>query len=247
VRPPTQTPYTVLSAPQQVAAAVKRDILEGLLKPGDRLPPEDQLVSLFGVSRPTVRAGLQELCAAQILTVQRGRNGGYRVGDFSLSILEKNVSELISLSLVVETLTPAQFFEVRYALELLIAEVAAVKRSDTSLAQLEEIQERANTEISSQEAFDLDLRFHRLLAEATENQLIVTFEGAMIAVLHRLLGDGSVIDPHDSLGGVTDVVDAVRAQDPATARRAMQTHLRRVATFYGLQTGPHAALEAIAP
>src|SRR5579884_2014027 len=96
-----QSPYTVLSAPQQVAAAVKRDILEGTLKPGDKLPPEDELVRLFGVSRPTIRAGLQELCAAQILTVQRGRNGGYRVGDFSLSILEKNVTDLISLSLVV--------------------------------------------------------------------------------------------------------------------------------------------------
>ena len=240
-----QTPYSVLSAPQQVAAAVKRDILEGKLKPGDKLPREDELAALFGVSRPTIRAGLQELCAAQILTVQRGRNGGYSVGDFSLSILENNVSELISLSLVVETLTPAQFFEVRYALELLVAEVAAVKRDDDSLAQLEAIAEQAQGSMTSHEAFELDLRFHRLLAEATGNQLLVTFEGAMIAVLHRLLGDGSAIDPGDSLGGVAAVVDGVRDQDPTDARNAMQSHLERVASFYGLQTGPHAALEAI--
>lgn len=228
-----------------MAAAIKRDILEGALKPGDKLPREDELATLFGVSRPTIRAGLQELCASQILTVQRGRNGGYRVGDFSLSILENNVTELISLSLVVETLTPAQFFEVRYALELLVAEVAAVKRDETNLSHLDEIKQRADGSITSHEAFELDLRFHRLLAEATGNQLLVTFEGAMIAVLHRLLGDGSAIDPGDSLGGVAAVVDAVRSQDPSAARHAMQSHLGRVASFYGLQTGPHAALEAI--
>jgi GntR family transcriptional regulator, transcriptional repressor for pyruvate dehydrogenase complex len=239
-----RTPYSVLTAPQQVAAAIKRDILEGVLKPGDKLPAADQLAALFGVSRPTVRAGLQELCAAQILAVQRGRSGGYRVGNMSLSVLESSVSELISLSLVVETLDPAQFFEVRYTLELLIAEVAAVKRSESSLAQLKEVRHQAEETTERQDAFDLDLRFHRLLAQATENNLMVTFEGAMIAVLHRLLGDGSRISPEDALGGLIGVVDAVQARDPIAARRAMQCHLRGLASFYGLRPGPH-ALEAL--
>jgi GntR family transcriptional regulator, transcriptional repressor for pyruvate dehydrogenase complex len=192
LRPVRKNPYAVLTAPQQIAAAIKRDILEGVLKRGDKLPREEQLAALFGVSRPTVRGGLQELCAAQILAVQRGRNGGYRVGGMSQSVLQSSVSELISLLLVVETLDPAQFFEVRYTLELLIAEVAAVKRSESTLAQLEDVKQQAATTVTRPEAFELDLRFHRLLAEATQNQLIVTFEGAMIAVLHRLLGDGSL-------------------------------------------------------
>ena len=240
-----RTPYSVLTAPQQVAAAIKRDILEGVLKPGDRLPVTNDLAALFGVSRPTVRAGLQELSAAQILVVERGRNGGYRVGSMSLSVLESSVSELISLSLVVETLAPAQFFEVRYTLELLIAELAAVKRSESSLAQLEEAREEAKVTTTRNEAFDLDLRFHRLLAQATENNLIVTFEGAMIAVLHRLLGDGSRIDPEEALGGIVSVVDAVREQDPLRARRAMQQHLQALASFYGLQTMPDAVSTAL--
>ena len=46
--------YTILSAPRQVAAAIKREILQGALKPGDRLPSEERLAELFGVSRPTV-------------------------------------------------------------------------------------------------------------------------------------------------------------------------------------------------
>lgn len=241
-----RNPYAVLTAPKQVAAAIKRDILEGVLRPGDKLPGEEQLATLFGVSRPTVRAGLQELCAAQILVVQRGRTGGYRVGTMSLSVLESSVSELLSLSLVVETLEPAQFFEVRYTLELLIAELAAVKRSPASLLKLEELTEEAVAVATRPEAFELDLRFHRRLAEATENQLIVAFEGAMIAVLHRLLGDGSRIDPEEALGGMVGVIDAVAEQDPQRARQAMQQHLRALASFYDLQAIPGAS-EVVRP
>src|SRR3954453_9140401 len=89
--------------PRQIAAAIKHDILQGVLKPGDKLPSEDALARIFRVSRPTVRAGLQELRAASILDVQRGPKGGYRVGNLSLDTLEVSVTESISLSLVVKT------------------------------------------------------------------------------------------------------------------------------------------------
>ena len=36
--PSNPFPYIVLTAPQQIAAAIKRQVLEGVLKPGDRLP-----------------------------------------------------------------------------------------------------------------------------------------------------------------------------------------------------------------
>ncbi len=144
--------------------AIKREILEGELKPGDQLPSEHELAELFGVSRPTIRAGLQELCAARILVVQRGRGGGYRVAHFSLETFEASVTEFISLSLVVETLQREQLLEVRRALELLSAELAAVRRTDEALRELEELAARLNeVRFDSREAFELDLQFHRLL------------------------------------------------------------------------------------
>lgn len=240
-------PYVVRTAPQQVAAAIKQDILEGKLKPDDMLPPELELAALFGVSRPTVRAGLQELCAAQILTVQRGRSGGYRVAHFSLETLETSVRDHLSLSLVVQTLQPQDFLEVRFAHELLCAETAARRCSPRGLRRLEELHELIDrsllVESSSDDgglpperrrAFELDLEFHRALAEATGNPLILSFEGALIAVLHRFLGDGVSVSPHKSLGNVGEVVDAVRDGDPVAAREAMRSHLRHSAAHYGL-------------
>jgi GntR family transcriptional regulator, transcriptional repressor for pyruvate dehydrogenase complex len=237
-------PYVVLSAPRQVAAGIKREILEGALKPGDKLPSEEELAVLFGVSRPTVRAGLQELCTSQILVVQRGRGGGYRVGEFSFDGLETSVTEFISLSLVVDALKPEQFFEVRSAHELLSAESAARRRTQQQMTGLDELANDVQRALDDdpREAFELDLRFHRLLAEATANPLAVSFEAAMIAVLHRLLGDGRAVAPRDSLGSVNEIIEAVREQDGAVAREAMRRHLEHSRAHYGIS--PDRAAEA---
>jgi DNA-binding FadR family transcriptional regulator len=222
--------YTVLSAPRQISAAIKREILEGTLKPGDRLPSEARLAELFGVSRPTVRAALQELSSAGTVVVQRGRGGGYRVSAFSLDNLQTTVTEFIALSLVVETLTPQQFMEVRRELELLSAETAARRRTDEQLGRLQEIESRVQAAISDpredpRHAFELDLEFHRLLAEAADNPLIISFEGAMTAVLHYLFGSGASVPPEEALGGILEIIDGVRRQEPAAARDAMARHL----------------------
>jgi GntR family transcriptional repressor for pyruvate dehydrogenase complex len=224
--------YAVLSAPRQVAAAIKREILEGMLKPGDRLPSEEKLAELFQVSRPTIRAGLQELSTAGTIIVQRGRGGGYYVSDFSLETLKTTVTEFIALSLVVESLKPAQFLEVRHELERLCADAAARRCSPELLQRLDELDVEIRTMIEAvppatdpRRAFELDLQFHRTLAEAADNPLILSFEGAMIAVLHHLFGSGVSVPPARALGNIPDVIAAVRARDPDAARDAMDRHL----------------------
>lgn len=224
-----------MTAPQQVAAAIKQEILEGGLRPGDKLPSEEDLARIFGVSRPTVRTGLQALCASHVLVVQRGRGGGYRVSDFSLTNLGAHVGDFISLSLVVDQLTPEQFLEVRYAHEVLCAETAAERRTVADLDALEAITDAITAPtLSSRDAFELDLEFHRTLADASHNPLIMGFEGAMIAALHRLLDDGDSVDPTDSLGNVADIIDSVRNRDQDGARHAMRCHLEHSVAHYRL-------------
>jgi GntR family transcriptional repressor for pyruvate dehydrogenase complex len=245
--------YTVLSAPRQIAAAIKREILEGTLKPGDRLPSEERLAELFGVSRPTVRAALQELSSAGTVVVQRGRGGGYRVSAFSLDSLQTTVTEFIALSLVVEALAPPQFMEVRHEFELLSAASAARRRTDAQLERLQVIEERVENIISDpttedpRQAFELDLDFHRQLAEAANNPLIVSFEGAMTAVLHYLFGSGVSVPPEQALGGINEIIEAVRSEDPAAARAAMARHLEHSVSHLELRLSVDQARPALQP
>jgi GntR family transcriptional regulator, transcriptional repressor for pyruvate dehydrogenase complex len=226
--------FIVLSAPRQVAAAIKREILEGSLKPGDALPPEQELADLFGVSRPTVRAGLQELCASQILVVRRGRGGGYRIADLSLEMLEASVTDVLSLSLVVQTLTPEQFFEVRRAIELLTAELAARNVTEEAIERLETIESELQANPNSPAAFELDLCFHRALAETTRNPLVISFESALIAVLQHFLGDGARVNPERAIANISDIIKGVKAGDPMAAREAMAEHLSHSARHFGI-------------
>lgn len=223
--------YAVASAPRQIAAALKREILEGVLRPGDRLPSEERLAEMFGVSRPTVRLALQELTSAGTVVVQRGRRGGYRVSQFSLDTLTNVGLEPVAQSLAVDMVGPSDFLEVRRAFELFTAETAARRRSADQLAQLTEIEARVRLMIDQSlegcptAPFELDIEFHRALAEATNNPLLVQLEGVLITHVHQTFGSGSTVPADRALGGVTEVIDAVRRRDAVAARSTMEHHL----------------------
>lgn len=231
---PFGSPRHVLTAPQQIAAAIKEQILKRSLLPGDRLPAEPDLAQLFGVSRPTVRTALRELCAAQILVSRRGRGGGYYVAQLSPERIEDSVSEFLSLSLIVETLTYEQLSEVRSAMELLTAEAAARSRSDEMLTRLKAALPRAaDFEGSPRERIvEADLRFHRVLAECTGNPLLVSFEGALLAALHRFARHVGAVSTKGAIAHLDEVLEAVSDRDSRRAREAMARHLEATATYF---------------
>jgi DNA-binding FadR family transcriptional regulator len=70
------TPVHVPKAAELVAAALRDLILRRELVPGDRLLSESQLMSQYGVSRPTLREALRLLEAQELLEVRRGSRGG---------------------------------------------------------------------------------------------------------------------------------------------------------------------------
>ena len=230
----------VRSAPQQIATAIKEWIRDGSLRPGDRLPPEPELAEMFGASRPTVRAALQELCANEVLSVRRGRTGGYRVSDISLELLAPRITEFITLSLTVKTIDLTQVYEVRRELELLIAELAAERRTPEGLAALEAILAAADEvpPATANAAIDLDLRYHRELANCTANPLLIGLEGAMDSA-YRQFRERSTeeVTPREALRGLAELTAAVRAADPAAARSAMERHLSYSDEFFRADAG----------
>ena len=218
----------MLSAPQQISAAIRDWIRAGTVGPGDRLPSETELAELFGTSRPTVRAALQELCANEVLTVRRGRTGGYRVSEISLELLAPRLTEFITLSLTVKALELPQVYEVRRELELLIAELAAGRRTPDALERLEsamaECEDTPPTTAAA--AIDMDLRVHGVLASCTGNPLLVGLEAAMDSAYRQFLAETPRnVSPPDTIRGLRELTDAVRAQDAAAARAAMARHL----------------------
>ncbi len=71
------------SAVEGCARQIRGAILRGSLFPSERLPPERELASMFGVNRMTVRNALAQLAGNGLLSVRQG--SGYRVQDFRRS------------------------------------------------------------------------------------------------------------------------------------------------------------------
>jgi DNA-binding FadR family transcriptional regulator len=223
---------TVLSAPQQIASAITGSILDGSLRAGDRLPSEEDMASLFGVSRPTVREALRHLRDQHVLVSSRGRTGGYRVAEFSLETLSSGLGQLISLSLVIETLTYAQLFEVRHALDVLAAGLAAARRTDEDVEKLREALPvgAADPPATASE----DMAFHRVLADCTHNPLISAFSAATTAAFRRFSAELHHAAPELVIAHLDEVVDAVEAGDAAAAQEAMRLHLGYSVEYFGL-------------
>lgn len=223
----------VLSAPQQIASAITGLILDGSLRPGDRLPSVEAMATQFGVSRPTVREALRQLRTQHVLESSRGWNGGYRVAEFSLRNLSAGLGELISLSLVIRTLTYAQLFEVRHALDVLAAGLAAARRDDGDLERLQAALPGGEG-VAPEVAADADLAFHRVLAETTHNPLISAFSAATTAAFRRFSTELHQAAPELVVAHLAEVVAAVEAGDAQAAQQAMRRHLAYSVEYFGL-------------
>jgi GntR family transcriptional regulator len=57
----------------QVAAALRREIAEGEVKPGERLPPARDMAAVVGVNQNTMFRALRQLRDEGLLEFQRGR------------------------------------------------------------------------------------------------------------------------------------------------------------------------------
>lgn len=223
----------VLTAPQQIAAAITGSILDGSLRPGDKLPSEAEMAAQFAVSRPTVREAVRHLREQHVLTSSRGRHGGYRVAEFSLKTLSAGLGELISLSLVIETLTYAQLFEVRYALDVLTAGLAAVRRTDDDVEQLREA--LPDPEGDPLDAAIADLAFHRVLADATHNPLIASFSAATTAAFRRFGAEMHRAETDLLVAHLDEVVHAVACGDVQAAQDTMRRHLAYAVEVFELE------------
>ena len=161
------TAWPAASAADAIAAQLSRQILDGSLVTGDRLPPERSLAESFSASRGTVREALRSLSERGLVA--------RRVGSGTFVIYEPDAAETD----VSEITSPLELVDVRAAIEPQMVRLAVRNATARDMAALE----RALAEmegVQDAERFSLaDERFHLRLAEATHNPL-------MVEIYHRI-------------------------------------------------------------
>ncbi|QOT19845.1 FadR/GntR family transcriptional regulator [Paenarthrobacter sp. YJN-5] len=207
-----------------VVEQIRRQIALGIIRPGAALPPERELMKLFGVGRATIQSAIGKLETEHVVETRRGRAGG--------SFVKAPTSDAPSLDFrVVELRRQAgsilDAVEFREVLEPLAAAVATTKAKRTQLRTLEELCEKTSQASDDAEFMRWDTAFHLAVGEATSNRFLCNSLEAIRLELNpalQLLPDTRVW--HDlSNDEHRQIVDAIKSKDAEKARHAMAAHI----------------------
>lgn len=220
----------------QIANNLRDAIVEQRLKVDERLPTEEELAERFGVSRPTIREALKRLAAQNLIRTRRGPAGGSFVKRPSQREIQEQLSSIASVLVSVGELQLGEIVEARHELERICCRLAAERRTEDNLEQLEaELKVQEATALTDVEFCASDVRFHRLLVEATANPMLQFLMYAVIEVLQPVLNlvvykfreRPLIIAQHRK------ILDAIRAKDPDAAVHALDVQMNYLREKYG--------------
>ncbi|MGZ8846626.1 MAG: FadR/GntR family transcriptional regulator [Pyrinomonadaceae bacterium] len=209
---------------EEVISRLRDLIHSGELRPGDRLPPERDLAKLFGVSRPSLRAGIRSLAAVGILQARQGA-GTFVVKADGPPSLDSNPLRLMAS---LHGFTSEEMFEARRSLEMSIAALAAERATSDHLATMSEEIAGMYASLDEPEQFLVhDMRFHQAVAAASGNRILTSLMNMVATILFDVRSQTvkRAKDLKESAEMHRHVYRAIRERNSEAARNAMRDHL----------------------
>ena len=166
---------------ERIARQIKDTILSGAMKSGDRLPPERELVEHFQASRISIQEALKSLETSGLLAIKPGS------GVFVAEVNSKPISESLSSILRIQKTSINELTEARIILEPSVARLATERMTPEELLKLEQnVEETLMVLKSDSPAREQNIRFHSLIAEATNNPVITSTMNPIFDVLKEM-------------------------------------------------------------
>ena len=216
---------------EDVTVQIRERIREGKLREGDRLPPERDLAVMLGVSRNTVREALRALEHAGLLALEPGATGGAFIRNSGVDVMKTALGDLFRLNLI----SAANLMEARKITGIEVARLACDRRSDSDLAALTE---NVRLMREAAEAGNLPLRvsrnleFHKLLARATGNPVLVLITDALVAATQELVQAIGAMPNAFAIASRQRMLEHLRARDGAAAAAEMAVYLQTAQDSY---------------
>ncbi len=220
--------------PTRIAAEIGREIADGSIAPGQKLPTEHILAQTFGVSRSVVREAIAHLRNEGLVETRQG------VGAFATELAQRQ-------SLRIEAGPPEDkeafrdLFQVRFALETEAAGLAALHHTTEDLVKLDEIlAQMTGAEKWGEQGVVADLAFHRAVAAATHNEYFQQFVGFITERTHVAINAARAAAILEEIVEVTiaehvAIRDAIATGEPIAAKTAMKRHLNGAAQRLSLE------------
>jgi GntR family transcriptional regulator, transcriptional repressor for pyruvate dehydrogenase complex len=214
---------------ETISRQVRDAIFGGLLKPGDKLPSERELIQSFGVSKASMREALRSLEVLGFIQIRKGNSGGA----FVTEVHPQKARELFNNFLHFKNLSLAHLTEVRLLLETHTAVAAAKTIGPGDLERLQALTQEGEADLARRDLSRLrhnEIEFHRVIGNACCNPLL----SFILDAVHHLLVDAKdVLQPSFEFSGKVlkahrQICNALVQRDPEAARREMALHLADV-------------------
>lgn len=208
-------PLAVLAADQITAM-----IVNGKIKPGDRLPNEFEIAQLLGVGRSTVREATKLLVSQNVLEIHRG-NGTFvcqqtGVAEDPLGLKFIQNKKKLGLDLC----------EIRFMIEPKIAQLAAQNATKQEIDKMQKLCDSIHQLILNGENYgELDRELHTLLATCTRNSIIPTLIPILNEAIPLFIDITNQSVKMETIVTHQAVVDAIKKKDGQAAYDAMWQHL----------------------
>lgn len=209
---------------QEIADQLRDLIAQGEFRQGDRILTERQIAERLSVGRSVAREAILLLEVEGILEVRKG--SGIYLKRIDTDILTRDINDI----------GPFELIQARQLLESAIAGMAASTVTKPDILRMREALELERASINQGKLdYSGDEQFHRLIAEATQNSILVDTvrdlwdkraRSRMWAQLHDRIFETDYrrrwLDDHNL------VLAALQRRDPEAARSAMWQHLENV-------------------
>ncbi|GAA1220957.1 FadR/GntR family transcriptional regulator [Kitasatospora nipponensis] len=224
-----------MTVTDQAIEKIKEMIVRGTLQPGSRLAAEAELADQLGLSRSSLREAVRALTAMRILVTKQG--DGTFVSGLEPHLLLEAMTFAADVS---HGHTARQLLQVRRLLEPPAVALAAGRLTDRQLAELRGVLDRCATAATIEEFIDLDIEFHRTIADSVGNPVLSTLLGILSTHTQRLrivrgaippppAGDARTTTPREQAHREHEAIwRALLARDAHLAAGAAAVHVAAV-------------------
>jgi GntR family transcriptional regulator, transcriptional repressor for pyruvate dehydrogenase complex len=191
-------------------------------RPGDALPKEQELADALGVSRNVVREALSRLRMLGMIESKKKRGMILAQPDI-LGSFERVLDPLI---LGEETLQ--DIFELRLVLEMGLADLIFLRKTDDDIRELEEIVKKEVNQVQKPFLVKNEIAFHGKLYQMTGNKTYLRFQSMLLPIFEYVLDYEIKTNGKVEVGKVThrDLVQLLKTGNSEDFRQGMKEHLR---------------------
>jgi len=219
--------HTSLS--DKIVEQIKEMIISGHLRPGDKLPSENELCEMFNVSRTSIREAVKILSGLGFLKIKRGL--GIFVEELDAGFIINKLSPI----LIQREDDILDIVRVRKILETHAAAWAAENATLRDIAEMEKAVNYSQGLVESGNAdkdnlSEANLNFHMILAKSTGSKILYRIMQSLWDILTEARRVTIELPGRkkESVAGHIMILEAIKNKDPEAAQKAMLEHLETI-------------------